>query len=168
MTLLLVLTLLLAVAMPPVRPDARLTPGDVATTDLATVCKPGYASSVRNVSEATKRAVYAAYGIKPSGHWVIARSGKRTYQSDYEIDHLVSLQLGGRNTEEGVSPTVNLWPQHKYSKPYNALMKDDLEGAAHRAVCAGTMELTYAQKRIATDWIAFYHEMGLSPHHAKP
>jgi hypothetical protein len=38
-----------------VYPNAALTPGAVLTTDAATICAPGYASSVRDVSTATKK-----------------------------------------------------------------------------------------------------------------
>ena len=54
---------------------------------------PSYAHSVRNVSAATKRAVYAEYGI--ASH----QPGK------YEVDHLISLELGGSNDIR------NLWPE---------------------------------------------------------
>jgi hypothetical protein len=35
-------------------PNPSLTPGAVLTTDASTICTPGYASSVRDVSTATK------------------------------------------------------------------------------------------------------------------
>jgi hypothetical protein len=73
--------------------DPALTPGAVMTTDAATICTPGYAKSVRQVSGKVKAQVYAEYGI--ASH----RSG------EYEVDHLISLELGGSNDIK------NLWPE---------------------------------------------------------
>src|SRR5215468_306538 len=66
-------------------PDPTLTPGAVMTTDAATVCMPGYAKSVRHVSGNVKAKVYAEYGITSR------------QPGEYEIDHLISLELGGSN-----------------------------------------------------------------------
>src|SRR5262245_44005789 len=45
-------------------PDSSCTPGSTfANMTVAQVCTPGYARSVRNVSQSTKARVYAAYGI---------------------------------------------------------------------------------------------------------
>ena len=46
-----------------VYPNPTLTLGAVLTTDASTICAPGYASSVRDVSTATKEQVYAEYGV---------------------------------------------------------------------------------------------------------
>ena len=62
------------------------------TIDAATVCTPGYAKSVRHVSGKVKAQVYAEYGI------VSHRPG------EYEVDHLISLELGGSDDIK------NLWP----------------------------------------------------------
>ena len=35
-------------------------------------------------------------------------------------------------------------------------MKDDLEERLHEMVCTGQLDLTTAQRDIATDWIAAY------------
>lgn len=80
---------------------------------------------------------YRLYGIVPDG--------KR-----YEVDHLISLQLGGSNE------LANLWPQANYTKPYNAHMKDALENRLHALVCKGAIDLKTAQDAISTDWIASY------------
>ena len=53
-----------------VYPNPTLTPGAILTTDTSTICTPGYASSVRNVSTATKKQVYAEYRVsypQPTG-----------------------------------------------------------------------------------------------------
>jgi hypothetical protein len=93
---------------------------------------------VRNVPIAVKRQVYASYGI-------------RTHEpGEYEIDHLVSLELGGSNS------TRNLWPQSYRTSPWNARVKDALENELHRRVCAGTLDLTTAQRIIAQNWVMGY------------
>ncbi|MEA2779109.1 MAG: hypothetical protein QOK29_653 [Rhodospirillaceae bacterium] len=66
-------------------PDPVLTPGTVLTTDAAAVCTPGYAKSVRHVSGKVKAAVYREYGIAHHA------------SGEYEVDHLISLELGGSN-----------------------------------------------------------------------
>jgi hypothetical protein len=68
-----------------VYPNPLVTPGAVFTTDASTICAPGYASGVRDVSTATKKEVYAEYGVSyPQA------SGA------YEVDHLIPLEIGGR------------------------------------------------------------------------
>jgi hypothetical protein len=116
-------------------PDPRLTPGAVLTTDLATVCIPGYAASVRYVTPETKRFVYAEYGI--ASH----------QPGEYEVDHLISLELGGSND------IANLWPESHWTEPWNAHVKDRLENRLHELVCEGRLSLSEAQRAIAIDWI---------------
>jgi hypothetical protein len=121
-----------------VLPDPALTPGAVLPVTAADVCQPGYASKTRNVPYSVKREVYKRYGIKHHG-W-----------GEYEVDHLISLELGGSND------VANLWPQAYGGQPWNALVKDRLERELHRRVCAGLMTLAEAQSEIRTDWTACY------------
>jgi hypothetical protein len=109
-------------------PDPTCTPGAVADGDIAVVCGTRTASR-RHVSAATRRAVLAAYG-RPSG--------------DFELDHLIPLELGGSNE------AANLWPQP--APDFRA--KDRLENLLHARVCAGTLPLAQAQRAIAADWTA--------------
>src|SRR6202047_21312 len=85
-----------------------------------------------------KREVYREYGITSHG------------PGDYEVDHLISLELGGSNSIK------NLWPQSYVTKPWNAHVKDALENRLHAMVCAGKMSLKDAQMQISGDWIACY------------
>jgi hypothetical protein len=119
-------------------PDPALTPGAVMTTDTAAVCTPGYSKSVRHVSGKVKAQVYAEYGI------VSHRSG------EYEVDHLISLELGGSNDIK------NLWQESYQTEPWNARVKDKLEDRLHSLVCSGRMRIEEAQQEIARDWIAAY------------
>jgi hypothetical protein len=127
-------------ASPPLLPSPALTPGDVLTTDAKVVCTPGYTKTVRDVPQSVKNQVYRAYGItshKPG---------------EYEIDHLVSLELGGSNSIR------NLWPQSYVTEPQNAHVKDTLENVLHELVCSGKLSLKEAQKAIATNWIQAYEQ----------
>jgi hypothetical protein len=119
-------------------PDPGLTPGAVLTTDVSKVCEPGYSKSVRHVSGKVKAKVYREYEVRTH------RSG------EYEIDHLVSLELGGSND------ITNLWPESYETTPWNAHVKDKLENKLHELICSGQLDIREAQKAMATDWIAAY------------
>jgi hypothetical protein len=121
----------------PIRPDPVLTPGAVLTTDVATICQAGYSKTVRHTSGKLKAAIYSEYGIdKTSSH--------------FEVDHLISLELGGADV------AANLWPQSYDTELWNAHSKDRLENRLHALVCAGTLPIARAQREIASDWIAAY------------
>lgn len=126
-------------------PDPRLTPGAVLPgVTAADVCRPGWAHSVRHVTPEVRRAVYAAYGNPGGNHTGICAG-----PGGCELDHLVSLELGGSND------AANLWPQPHAS----AIVKDRLENELHRLVCSGGMPLEQAQEMIARDWVAAYHRI---------
>jgi hypothetical protein len=111
-------------------PDAACSPGALTAATKANICTRGWAGHHRHVTESVKRAVYAEYGItKHSG-------------ATYEMDHIVSLELGGSNNVR------NLYPE---SAP-SFHEKDRVENAAHRAVCDGSLDLATAQRMIASDW----------------
>ncbi|MGI8334835.1 hypothetical protein ACRYCC_33195 [Actinomadura scrupuli] len=127
-------------------PDPSCTPGGidpkVTQANLSsTICKSGYTATVRPPSSDTgkaKRLLYSAYGIPAD--------------EKSELDHQVSLELGGDND------IANLWPEvGKIPNP-----KDAVENRLHRAVCAGTVTLAAAQRAIATDWIHAERDLGLS------
>jgi len=127
-------------ASPPIVPDPTKTPGDVLEVTKSDICVPGYSKKVRNVPESVKKQAYAEYGIashKPK---------------EYEVDHLISLELGGSNALK------NLWPQSYETSPYNAHVKDKLENKLHQMVCKGEIDLKMAQHAIATDWIGAYRK----------
>jgi hypothetical protein len=118
--------------------DKACTPGAIfAGVTKAQVCVSGYSASVRDVSESTKNAVYAEYGI--TSHTT----------GQYEVDHLVSLELGGSND------IANLWPEAANPTP-GFHQKDVIENELHNEVCNGTISLTTAQDEIASDWLAIY------------
>jgi hypothetical protein len=91
------------------------------------------------VSTTVKNQVYKEYGIKshPTGA--------------YEVDHLVSLELGGSND------IANLWPEAASPKP-GFHEKDKVENYLHQQVCSGMMGLAEAQRLIATDWFSVFQK----------
>ena len=122
-------------------PDSACTPGAIlATGTKDAICKSGYASSVRNVPTSEKDQVYAEYGIQSHA------------PGQYEVDHLVSLELGGSND------IANLWPEAASPTP-GFHQKDQVENYLHDQVCSGAMPLKDAQAEIATNWLAVYNRM---------
>ena len=69
--------------------------------------------------------------------------------SDLEVDHLISLELGGSND------TRNLWPESYYGI-WGARVKDVLENRLHTLVCDGKVSLREAQYDISHNWIKAY------------
>jgi hypothetical protein len=125
-------------------PDPSLTPGKASYRTLDQICVKGSARDERNVSDSEKANVYESYGIAKCQGYCSGPQG-------CEIDHLISIELGGANTED------NLWPQ-PYDGDWSAHDKDRLENTLHTLVCAKTnpVPLKEAQKAIATDWVAAY------------
>lgn len=127
-------------------PDPRCTPGsiDPAVTQAdiySTICRSGYTRTVRPPEAQTGRfkfrVAYIAYGDPHS---------ERT-----ELDHLVSLELGGSND------ATNLWPEY----PPTPNGKDKVENTLNRAVCDGQVTLAAAQNAIASNWTTAEKKLGL-------
>jgi hypothetical protein len=119
-------------------PDHSLTPGATRGVSVSDVCAMPHEEVVGEVSTSLRQEVFQEYGI------VNAHAG------DYEIDYLIAPGLGG------VEDIHNLWPEPSTSRTWNAHVKDDLEERLHQMVCTGTLDLSTAQREIATDWIATY------------
>lgn len=124
----------------PILPNQVMTPGDVIPgVTREQVCLSGYTGSVRNVPQKLKTAVFVMYFINPMN-------------DRFEVDHLISLELGGSNDIK------NLWPQSYTSKPWNAHVKDKLENRLHREICDGIITVEEAQEAVRNDWIKTYCE----------
>ena len=125
-------------------PDPDCTPGarnpDVRPSSLKqTICKSGWTGTVRPPSRVTKAEETAS----------IAAYGGTQPASAYEYDHLIPLQLGGATNDPR-----NLWPElGPVPNP-----KDRLETRLNKMVCAGKMRLLTAQRKIATNWVAAFHD----------
>ena len=129
---------LLAQQPQPVLPDPTLTPGDAFDVSASDVCTPGYSKKVRNVPQSEKEEVYREYGIAEH------------HAHEFEVDHLISLELGGSNSIK------SLWPESYRTRPWNARVKDRLENRLHALVCSGQLDLKTAQQAIASNWIEAY------------
>jgi hypothetical protein len=119
-----------------------LTPGSLnaAVTQATigeTICVRGWTRTVRppsSYTSALKVAQMREYGLTGS-------------PSEYQEDHLVSLELGGHPTDP-----ENLWPE-----PYpRAAEVDRIENELNEKVCSGELALAEAQ-RIEAD---LKHERG--------
>lgn len=146
-------------------PDANLTPGalnpDISQENVGqTICNPNWSTkSIRPP---------VSYTSPLKVHML---NGGYTYQgdkspADYELDHLISLELGGSPT----SPE-NLWPESYKTQAggtvAGAKEKDKVENYLHSEVCAGKITLSDAQKEIVDDWYRVYLSMsGLSETYA--
>ena len=103
-------------------------------------------SAIRNVPQSEKFAVEREYGM-----------AERRYGRTLEIDHIVSLELGGSND------IANLFPEKLNAAP-GYKVKDRLENKLHDWVCAGKIGLRPAQRQIAGNWQALYRKVfGVAP-----
>jgi hypothetical protein len=130
-------------------PNPQLTPGALnpAVTQQTlgeTICRRGgYTRSIRPPESYT-------YKIKVESIREYGYTDKRL--SHYELDHLISLELGGSPD----SPQ-NLWPEpHYVAGGWGSYAKDKLENKLHDMVCHGEIPLAQAQHEEATDWITAY------------
>jgi len=117
-------------------PVSSITPGATWEVSLEDLCSN--TPRVRPITAAMRAEVVHAYGVDdvPS--------------DQYELDYLVTPELGG------ATDARNLWPQ-KYASPiWNARVKDELERLLPQLVCSHQLDLTTAQREMASDWIAAY------------
>jgi hypothetical protein len=134
--------LLLAVAMlgphasqpkPPYHADPVRTPGvlnpDVTQANISsTICRRGWTKTIRPPTSYTND-----LKLKQMREYRVV--GQR---SDYQEDHLISLELGGHPTDPR-----NLWPE-----PYpRASEVDTIENDLNEKVCSGELSLEEAQLR---------------------
>jgi len=122
--------------------DSKVTQATVQKT----ICRPGYTATVRNVTAAEKKEVMRRYGLPPSE------------LPNVEIDHLISLEIGGSNDP------ANLWPQYYEAAEgqadyLGARAKDVVETHLHREVCEGKLALVDAQRLIVKQWTIIYQSL---------
>ncbi len=125
-------------------PDHDCTPGAVfPDVTKEKICVHGYSKTVRDVPASLKKKAHADYGIPYPQE-----------RGTYEVDHLISLSLGGNND------LANLFPEA--AEPFPGFKEKDLvENYLHEEVCDNRVALSIAQERIASDWVSIY--MNLSP-----
>jgi hypothetical protein len=118
---------------PAVRADPARTPGALnpAVTDQTvrrTICTRGWTRTVRPPVSYTN-----ALKVKQMREY-----GETGAPSDYQEDHLISLELGGAPADPR-----NLWPE-----PYpRAAAVDAIENELNAKVCSGAMSLADAQRK---------------------
>jgi hypothetical protein len=112
------------------QPIDAITPGKILTTNVKTVCTPGYTTTVRHSISKKERALELKLYGYPVG------------TTGLVIDHRVPLEEGGADVRE------NRWPQPKAE----SVKKDQIENAVHARVCSGKMTIQEAQKRFMKDW----------------
>jgi hypothetical protein len=113
--------------------DPARTPGvlnlNVTQANIrSTICRHGWTATIRppvSYTNALKLKQMRQYGETGS-------------MSDYQEDHLISLEMGGNPTDPR-----NLWPE-----PYpRAAEMDKTENELNSEICDGTMTLAQAQQR---------------------
>jgi len=119
-------------------PDRNLTPGATRMVTMNDVCAMPHEEVVRAVPTSLRQEIFQEYGLVNAS------------ANDYEIDYLIAPGLGG------AEDIRNLWPEPYTSATWNARIKDDLEEHLHQLVCAGKVDLSTAQRDIASDWIVAY------------
>lgn len=139
-------------------PDRSLTPGatDPRVTQAgisATICRAGYTTTVRPPLAYTG-------GVKRR---LMAQAGVPGTAGQWELDHLVPLELGGDPgyTLNSAGLPVNLWLEPR-TEPDGAHSKDNVESVLHHAVCDRQVTLRAAQVAIGTDWYTALNRLHLS------
>ena len=129
-------------------PDAACSPGAYySKLTKKVLCAPVFTTKkIRNVPDSVKHAIEQHYGLPA-----------RSYGNTLEIDHIVSLELGGSNDP------ANLFPEKVDANP-GYRVKDRLENKLHQLVCAGKLYFPTVQKQIAKDWESLYKKVyGTNP-----
>jgi hypothetical protein len=110
----------------PIRTPGVLNPDVTEGTIGSTICVRGWTRTIRpptSYTNALKEKQMREYGVGGS-------------LSDYQEDHLISLELGGHPTDPR-----NLWPE-----PYpRASEVDAIENELNAKVCSGALSLEAAQ-----------------------
>lgn len=119
-------------------PDRTLTPGLIASTDVALICKKDYPAKARKVSSSLRDKIYLAHKVD-----------KKKCRGDCKIDHLVPLAVGGSNDPK------NLWP-HEYGAEYTVYEKTRLEVLMRKKLCNEGMPIQMVQACFLWDWTKCY------------
>jgi hypothetical protein len=117
-----------AILADPVRTPGVLNPDVTQANIPSTVCRHGWTDTIRPPTSYTN-----ALKTKQMRQY-----RERGSLSDYQEDHLISLELGGNPTDPR-----NLWPE-----PYpRAAEVDQIENELNGEVCSGQLTLAEAQQR---------------------
>jgi hypothetical protein len=112
----------------PSRTPGVLNPDVTQASVRSTICRHGWTETIRPPTSYTN-------DLK---HKQMRQYGETGSLSDYQEDHLISLELGGSPTDPR-----NLWPE-----PYpRASDVDKVENELNGEVCSGQLTLAQAQER---------------------
>jgi len=121
-----------------VAPLPALTPGATVAVSRQDLCGEDSARRSAYIPASLQREVFREYGIANAP------------PDAYEVDYLITPELGGATNIR------NLWPEPYYNTVWNAHVKDQLEQRLHAMVCSSEIDLSTAQREIATDWVSAY------------
>ncbi len=117
-----------AILADPVRTPGVLNPDVTQANIRSTICRHGWTATIRPPVDYTN-------GLKRRQMRLYGETGS---MSEYQEDHLISLELGGNATDPR-----NLWPE-----PYpRASEVDRIENDLNAQVCSGRLTLAEAQQR---------------------
>ena len=117
-----------AILADPVRTPGVVNPNVTQENIRSTVCKRGWTATIRPPVSYTN-----ALKVKQMRQY-----GETGSPSDYQEDHLISLEMGGNPTDPR-----NLWPE-----PYpRASQMDQIENQLNSEICDGKLTLAQAQQR---------------------
>lgn len=116
----------------PIQAPGALNPAVTQANIATTICKTGWTATVRPPVTYTG----------PLKAKLFADEHAPGKISDYELDHMVALELGGAPRD-----TANLWLQ-PWNGAQGAHAKDLAENRLRAAVCAGQLTLVEAQAEI--------------------
>jgi len=112
----------------PVRTPGVVNPNVTQANIRSTVCRRGWTATIRPPVSYTN-----ALKVKQMRQY-----GETGSPSDYQEDHLISLEMGGNPTDPR-----NLWPE-----PYpRAAEMDKIENELNSEICDGKLTLAQAQQR---------------------
>ena len=114
-----------------------------------TICVAGYTKTIRPPTSYTKpieAQKVAQYNARNHTHFT---------PEEGELDHVISLQLGGHPSD---LKNLTFQPYDTYidTMRIGAKEKDAVETYLKRRVCEGTLPLKDAQEMIVRDWYAVY------------
>ena len=124
---------------PPATPgavDPLITQGNIGTT----ICRPGYARSVRPAHAVTEPIKRRLMDVQHPGELM----------ADYELDHLIPISLGGAPLD-----LRDLWLQPRRGRA-SAADKNALAYVLWRLVCEQRVPLRTAQEAMRLDWTKAY------------
>ena len=140
-----------ATILPPPETPGAVDPAITQANIGSTICRPGYARSVRPAFAVTEPIKHRLMNARHSGETM----------ADYELDHLIPISLGGAPFD-----LRDLWLQPRRGRA-NAGDKNALAYVLWRLVCEHHVPLRTAQVAISRDWTKAYDTYATPENRAK-